>query len=161
MNTAIRSQSSMGEALGDHQESQGFTNPDGTTCYRNAILQMLFPLPIFLYWVEKAKESYVGSDGVCSNQKENDESDDEFEKCKLCLLKDLINTFWSPNPNKTWFYSALDEFWRAILRDCTRCSGVFLGVGQATPRGRCKGVGVSITWSDIASSSSGLVFKKS
>lgn len=88
---------------------QGFKNPDGTTCSRNAILQMLFHLPIFLYWVKVAIESHVGEDGVCLKPKQDDESDEDGN-CKTCLLKDLINAFWNPNPNKTWFDSVLKEF---------------------------------------------------
>ncbi|KAJ5364641.1 uncharacterized protein N7496_010354 [Penicillium cataractarum] len=98
---------------------RGFNNSDGTTCYRNATLQMLFHLPIFLNWAELAINSHIDSDGACLNENQDDESDEEDANCKLCLLKNLINAFWSPRPDNTKFYSALDEFWQAFIEDWT------------------------------------------
>lgn len=78
---------------------------------------MLFHLPIFLNWAELAIKSHIGSEGACLNENQDNESDDEDDNCKLCLLENLIDAFWSPKPDKARLDSALDEFWQAILED--------------------------------------------
>jgi hypothetical protein len=96
---------------------RGFKNTNGSTCYRNAILQMLFHLPVFLNWVRLWVAAHVDTEGHCPGGNSPDTTEVEDTPCKVCLLHDLLGAFWDPNMDNEDFESALDDFWEVTFDD--------------------------------------------
>lgn len=89
------------------ETKMGFKNPD-TRCYRNSIFQMLAHAPVILHWVEWYRFQHVPQNRVCQfGQNEG--------RCKVCLLYDLLLTFWDSDAGDC--EATLAELWDRVFPD--------------------------------------------
>lgn len=85
----------------------GFKNKD-SVCYRNCVLQMLAHSLTLLHWLEWYRFHHVAQYKECTDGKNHG-------RCKLCLLYDVLLTFWvraAGNCEVT-----LDALWEQVFPD--------------------------------------------